>query len=81
MLGIVGTAVIKSLQNIDHQLDLSAGITDVVADKNKLDGFTIKFPPFDFTDFNFYQTALDGCDILFYYGRHKFQQYKKTLPR
>ena len=49
MLGIVGTAVIKSLQNIDHQLDLYAGIRDVVADKNKLDGFTIKFSPFDFS--------------------------------
>ena len=63
--GNVGTAVITSLQNIPHQLDVYAGIRDVVADKNKLDGFTIKFSQFDFTDVNSYQIALDGCDILF----------------
>ncbi len=30
--GNVGTEVIKSLQNIDHPLDLYAGVRDLIAD-------------------------------------------------
>ncbi len=63
--GNVGKAVIKSLQTIDHQLDLYAGVKNVSADKIKLDNDKIKYSQFDFTDFKTYKTALDGCDILF----------------
>lgn len=63
--GNVGIAVINSLQKIDHQLDLYAGVRDIDADKLRLANYKIKFSQFDFTDFNTYKTALDGCDILF----------------
>lgn len=62
--GNVGTEVIKSLQNIAHQLDLYAGVRNLTSDDNKkLDN--IKFVQFDFTDSVTYDTALDGCSILF----------------
>lgn len=65
--GNVGTEVITSLQNIDHQLDIYAGVRDLKNDKIKLGNSRIKFSEFDFTDVNTYQTALDLCDILFFY--------------
>ncbi|MBC7845322.1 MAG: NmrA family NAD(P)-binding protein [Flavobacterium sp.] len=63
--GNVGTEVIKSLQNINHQLDLYAGVRNLITDDNKLENFKIKFAQFDFTDSTTYETALDGCSILF----------------
>jgi len=63
--GNVGIEVIKSLQQIDHQLDIFAGVRDIVADKIKLADYNIKFSQFDFTDINTYETALIDCDILF----------------
>ena len=63
--GNVGTEVIKSLQNIDHQLDIYAGVKNLTTDDNKLDNIKIKFAQFDFTDSTTYVTALDGCSILF----------------
>jgi uncharacterized protein YbjT (DUF2867 family) len=63
--GNVGTEVIKSLQNIKHQLDLYAGVRDIIADSIKLSDFKIKFSQFDFTDYKTYKTALEGCDIVF----------------
>lgn len=63
--GNVGTEVIKSLQNIKHQLDLYAGVRDIIADNIKLSDFKIKFSQFDFTDYKTYKTALEGCDIVF----------------
>ena len=63
--GNVGTEVIKSLQNINHQLDLYAGVRSLTTDKNKLDNYKIKFSQFDFTDITTYENALDGCSILF----------------
>ena len=72
--GNVGTAVIKSLQNIEHQLDIYAGVRDLIEDRIKLSNDKIKFTLFDFTDVSTYKSALNGCDILFYYGHHKFQK-------
>jgi uncharacterized protein YbjT (DUF2867 family) len=63
--GNVGTEVIKSLQNIDHQLDIYAGVRNLTTDDNKLDNLKIKFAQFDFTDTTTYISALDGCSILF----------------
>ncbi len=63
--GNVGTEVIKTLQNIDHQLDIYAGVRNLTTDDNKLDNIKIKFAQFDFTDSTTYDTALDGCSILF----------------
>ncbi len=63
--GNVGTEVIKSLQNINHQLDLYAGVRSLTTDINKLDTYNIKLSLFDFTDITTYGNALDGCSILF----------------
>ncbi len=63
--GNVGTEVIKSLQSINHQLDLYAGVKSLTIDNSKLDEYKIKFLQFDFTDIKTYQNALDGCDIFF----------------
>ena len=63
--GNVGLEVIKALQHIDHQLDVFAGVRDINADKVKLANYNIKCLQFDFTDINTYNTALNGCDILF----------------
>ena len=63
--GNVGIELIKSLQNIDHHLDLYAGVKDLVEDKIKLAAYKIKFSQFDFTDSKSHKPALSGCDILF----------------
>ena len=63
--GNVGMEVIKSLHVIDHQLDIYAGVRNVEIDKIKLADYKVKFTHFDFTDITSYDSALDGCDILF----------------
>ncbi len=63
--GNVGREVLNSLQKIDHQLDLYAGVRDINTDKIGLADFRIKFFQFDFTDPITYGTALKGFDILF----------------
>ncbi len=63
--GNVGIEVIKSLQNRNHHLDLYAGVRNLITDDNKLNNFKIKFAQFDFNDSTTYETALDGCSILF----------------
>ncbi len=63
--GNVGTEVIKSLQNIDHQLDIYAGVRNSKEDRIKLSNYKVNFSLFDFTDVKTYKTALDGCEILF----------------
>jgi len=63
--GNVGIEVIKSLQKIDHQLDLYAGVRDIDTDKIKLANFKINLSVFDFLDSKSYISALSGCEILF----------------
>ncbi len=63
--GNVGTEVIKSLQNIDHKLDIYAGVRNSNEDRIKLSHYKVNFSLFDFTDVKTYKTALDGCEILF----------------
>jgi len=63
--GNVGIEVIKSLQKIDHQLDLYAGVRDINTDKIKLANFKINLSVFDFLDSKSYISALSGCEILF----------------
>ena len=75
--GNVGTEVIKSLQNINHQLDLYAGVRNLTTDDNKLDNFKIKFAQFDFTDSTTYDNALDGCSILFLLRPSQISQVEK----
>lgn len=63
--GNVGTEVIKSLQNIDHQLDIYAGVRNLNEDRLKLSNYKVNFSLFDFTDVETYKTAVNGCEILF----------------
>ena len=63
--GNVGTEVIRSLQQIDHTLDLFAGVSDTGTAKVRLANYNVKVLQFDFLDTNTYNTALEGCDILF----------------
>lgn len=63
--GNVGTEVIKSLENIDHQLDIYAGVRNSNEDRLKLSNYKVNFSLFDFTNATTYKTALDGCEILF----------------
>ena len=63
--GNVGKEVIKSLQNIDHQLNIYAGVRNLNEDRIILSNYNVKLLLFDFTDFKTYNMALEGCDILF----------------
>ena len=63
--GNVGTEVIKSLQNIYHQLDIFAGVRNLNEDKIKLVNYKVKFSLFDFTNLETYDSALNECEILF----------------
>ena len=63
--GNVGTEVIMALQNIDHPLDIYAGVRRLKEDSLILSGCNLKFSQFDFTDSHTYNIALEGCDILF----------------
>ena len=63
--GNVGMEVINSLQQIDHQFDLYAGLRDVETDQVKFQNDTIKFVHFDFAELSSYDEALDNCSIIF----------------
>jgi len=63
--GNIGTAVIHALSQLTHDLDLFAGVRNIIEDKIKLGRYNIKFSQFDFTDVKSYQPALQACDILF----------------
>ncbi|MFN3999851.1 NmrA family NAD(P)-binding protein [Algoriphagus sp.] len=63
--GNVGTEVIKSLQNIDHKLDIYAGVRNSNEDRIKLSAYKLNFSIFDFTDVKTYKTALTDCEVLF----------------
>lgn len=63
--GNVGLEVIKSLQKMDHHLELFAGVREVNADNTRLANYKINFTQFDFIDSGTYQKALNNCDVLF----------------
>ena len=63
--GNVGIEVIKALAQLDHHLDIYAGIRGQEDNLQKLDGFSIKHKLFDFTDVTSYELALDSVNILF----------------
>jgi uncharacterized protein YbjT (DUF2867 family) len=63
--GNVGTEVIAALQNIDHQLDIYAGVRSLNKKENNVDHYKINFIQFDFTDCKTYDAAFEDCDILF----------------
>ncbi len=75
--GNVGTELIKSLQNIDHQLDIYAGVRNSNEDRIKLSGYKVNFSLFDFTDLKTYKTGLDGCEILFLLRPPKISEVEK----
>ncbi|MBC7851723.1 MAG: NmrA family NAD(P)-binding protein [Chitinophagaceae bacterium] len=63
--GNVGLEVIKSLQQIDHNLDLFAGVRDLITDKVKLSQYNVALLQFDFTEIDTHDTALNNFDIVF----------------
>lgn len=63
--GNVGIAILKALQNTNHQLDIIAGVRDLERDSKNLAAYKVSFEKFDFTDALTYKTALQNCDILF----------------
>jgi uncharacterized protein YbjT (DUF2867 family) len=63
--GNVGMAVIESLNKIQHDLKIFAGIRDFPNDKEKLGVYRIELIQFDFLNASTYQPALEGCDLLF----------------
>ncbi len=75
--GNVGKEVIKSLQNIDHQLNIYAGVRNLNEDRITLSNYNVKFSLFDFTNFKTYNTALEGCDILFLLRPPQISEVKK----
>lgn len=75
--GNVGTAVLAALQNMDHALDVYAGVRNLDADKIKLAQYKTKFLQFDFTDISTYSTALGGCDVLFLLRPPQISEVKK----
>ena len=75
--GNVGTEVIRSLQNIDHQLNVYAGVRNLNEDTIKLSNYKVNFSQFDFTDVKTFKTVLDGCDILFLVRPPEISDVKK----
>ncbi len=63
--GNVGMEVIKSLQKIQHQLDIFAGVQDVEKDREKLKEYYLISEKFDFMDVNTFEPAMKNCQILF----------------
>lgn len=75
--GNVGTEVIKSLQKIDHHLDIYAGVRNLNEDRIKLSNYKVNFSQFDFTNIETYKTAFDGCEILFLLRPPQISEVKK----
>lgn len=63
--GNVGLEVIKSLQKINHNLQVYAGVRDLFNDKLKLSNYEVNLVHFDFLNTQNYREALSNCDILF----------------
>jgi len=63
--GNVGLEVIKSLQKIDHQLDVYASVRQPDADRTTFSAYKLKILPFDFTNAATYEYALKEIDVLF----------------
>lgn len=56
--GNVGLALIHSLEQMDHSLELYAGVRNATEDKLKLAQYKVNCIPFDFTDFSTIDAAL-----------------------
>lgn len=63
--GNVGIELIRSLNKLQHQLDIIAGVRDLKNGNEKLAEYDIRLEKFDFQEIESYQPALKNCDILF----------------
>jgi hypothetical protein len=61
----VGMEVIKSLQKIEHGMDIFAGIRDLEKDRKKLSEFYLMPEKFDFMDVSTFEPAFKNCQVLF----------------
>ncbi len=50
--GNVGREVLSSLQKMNHQLELYAGVKDINVDRIEINNSEVKLIRFDFTDFS-----------------------------
>ncbi len=63
--GNVGMEVIKSLQKIQHDLDIFAGVRDIEKDRERLSKFYAIPTKFNFMDISTFEPVLKNCQILF----------------
>jgi uncharacterized protein YbjT (DUF2867 family) len=63
--GNVGMEVMQSLQTLDHDCTVVAGVRDIKEDSQKWDAFPVSITRFDLTDSTSFRPALAGCDVLF----------------
>ena len=63
--GNVGIEVISALKNINHQLEIYAGVRDIEFGNEGLTSFDIKKIKFDFTNSETFVPALHTIDLLF----------------
>ncbi len=63
--GNVGLSLIKHLNKLSHQLEVYAGVRDLVKDTLALKDYNVKTIKFDFEDATTFGPALANCDVLF----------------
>ncbi len=63
--GNIGMALLKALTRIEHRLSISAGVRDIVKDKDKVHQFSARPVLFDFNDPVTYKDALENMEIIF----------------
>lgn len=75
--GNVGIEVIKSLQKIEHNLDIFAGVRDLEKDNEKLSEFYLIPEKFDFMDVSTFEPALKNCQVLFLLRPPQISEFEK----
>jgi len=63
--GNVGLAVLKSMANNNHNLQIYAGVRNIETDNGKLKQFNVSLVSFDFENEKTFKPALEKIDILF----------------
>jgi uncharacterized protein YbjT (DUF2867 family) len=63
--GTVGNSVLKALIEIEHELEIFAGVRDKNIALSSFKNFKAKPVKFDFTDSKTFRSALEGIDYLF----------------
>lgn len=75
--GNIGIEVLSALKNLDHQLEIFAGVRDTQADNEKLLNFNINTVKFDFMDIETFLPVLKDIDVLFLLRPPQISDVKK----